>query len=83
MELKKSYSKYLENNFVLQPTSLFLEQLDSLSSKSQRILEKKFILLKINPFRNKKIKGHGKFLFRIRFKDENKEKRIIYLVDDT
>jgi hypothetical protein len=38
-------------------------------------------LLKINPFRFKKIEGYSLFLFRIRFEDNQKEKRVIYLVD--
>jgi len=38
-------------------------------------------LVKINPFRNKRIEEYNLFLFRIRFEDNRKEKRIIYLVD--
>ena len=38
-------------------------------------------MLKINPFRFKRIEGYSLFLFRIRFEDNRKEKRVIYLVD--
>lgn len=65
----------------LKPSHFFLQQLDELSNKAARIVEDKLRLLKINPFRNKRIHGYGLFLFRIRFEDERKEKRVIYLVD--
>jgi len=67
--------------YTLRPTKFFLEQLDSLSPKTARILEEKLSLLKQNPFRYKRIRGHGLFLFRIRISDERKERRVIYLVD--
>lgn len=67
--------------FVLKPSEFFLEQLDELSDKAKRILEEKMLLLKANPFHYKRIHGYGLFLFRIRFEDNQKEKRVIYLVD--
>ncbi len=67
--------------FVIKPSQFFLEQVDELSDKASRILEDKIKLLKINPFRFKRIEGYGLFLFRIRFEDNQKEKRVIYLVD--
>ena len=67
--------------FVLQPTHFFLEQLNSLTNQSKRILEEKLLLLKQNPFRYKRIHGYHLFLFRIRFEDNRREKRVIYLVD--
>ena len=67
--------------YVLRPSEFFLEQLDGLSDKAARIVESKLRLLKINPFRFKRIEGHSLFLFRIRFEDNRKEKRVIYLVD--
>jgi len=67
--------------YTLQPTEFFLEQLDALSASAKKILEKRLILVKINPFRNKRIQGYDLFLFRIRFEDQHKEKRVIYLVD--
>lgn len=67
--------------FELIPTEFFLKQLDDLSSKAKKQLETKILLLKENPFRNKRIQGYNLFLFRIRFEDLNKEKRVIYLVD--
>jgi mRNA-degrading endonuclease RelE of RelBE toxin-antitoxin system len=67
--------------FELVPTKLFLEQAKELSDKAAEIVKNKLILAEKNPFRNKRIKGYNLFLFRIRFEDERKEKRIIYLVE--
>ncbi|MBD3319335.1 hypothetical protein GF342_05495 [Candidatus Woesearchaeota archaeon] len=65
----------------LKPTKFFLQQLDELSDAAAELISKKLKLVKDNPFRNKRIKGHSLFLFRIRFADNKKEKRVIYLVD--
>ncbi len=67
--------------FNLKPTNFFLEQLDNLSFKSRQLLKDKLELLKLNPTRNKRILGYNLFLFRIRFSDSRKEKRVIYLLD--
>lgn len=67
-------------NFIIIPSDNFYEQAEKLSSKASKILNNKIELLRINPFRNKNLKGY-KRLFRIRFKDLNKEKRAIYFVD--
>ena len=67
--------------FILLPSDFFLEQVEKLSDKAARILEEKMLMLKINPFRFKRIEGQNLFLFRIRFEDNQKEKRMIYLVD--
>lgn len=67
--------------YELQPSHFFLKQLDELSKEAAKILENRLRLVKINPFRNKRIEGYGLFLFRIRFEDNKREKRIIYLVD--
>ncbi len=68
-------------DYILKPSLFFLEQLDDLSDKASNIIEDKLRLLKINPFRFKRIEGYNLFLFRIRFEDNRKEKRIIYLVN--
>jgi len=67
--------------YILKPSLFFLEQADELSDKAASIVDDKLKLLKINPFRFKRIEGYDLFLFRIRFEDNNKEKRIIYLVN--
>ena len=67
--------------YILKPSTFFLEQVDELSDKAARIVEEKLKLLKINPFRFKKLEGFDLFLFRIRFEDNQKEKRLVYLVD--
>ena len=67
--------------FILRSSEIFAEQIDELSEKARRIIEEKLLMLKINPFRFKRIEGHSLFLFRIRFEDNRKEKRVIYLID--
>ncbi|MBI2656401.1 hypothetical protein HYX03_01525 [Candidatus Woesearchaeota archaeon] len=68
-------------NYTLVPTEFFLKQIDELSKEARSIIEKRLELIKINPFRNKRVEGYSLFLFRIRFEDNKKEKRVIYLVD--
>lgn len=67
--------------FQIKPTKLYLKQLKSLSQDAAITIKQKILLIKQNPFRYKKIQGHNLFIFRIRFKDNNKEKRLIYLVE--
>jgi hypothetical protein len=52
-----------------------------LSDEAAKLIEEKLKLAKINPYRYKRIHGYKLFLFRIRFEDERKEKRVVYLVD--
>jgi len=68
-------------DYVLKPSNFFLEQLDNLSEDSKKLIDNKLQLVKINPFRNKRIEGYSLFLFQIRFEENRKEKRVIYLVD--
>ena len=67
--------------YILTPSTFFLEQVDELSDKAARIVEEKLKLFKLNPFRFKKLEGFDLFLFRIRFEDNQKEKRLVYVVD--
>jgi mRNA-degrading endonuclease RelE of RelBE toxin-antitoxin system len=67
--------------YEIKPSHFFLQQSEDLSDQAARIVEDRLRLLKINPFRNKRIEAYNLFLFRIRFEDNRKEKRIIYLVD--
>ncbi|MBI4440385.1 hypothetical protein HY638_05420 [Candidatus Woesearchaeota archaeon] len=67
--------------YTLKPSEFFLGQVGELSDDSARLIEEKLRLAKINPFRNKRIEGYNLFLFRIRFEEEHREKRVIYLVD--
>ena len=67
--------------YELKPSHFFLQQIDELSDESKKTVEDKLRLVKINPFRNKRIHGYNLFLFRIRFEDLRREKRVIYLVD--
>ena len=52
-----------------------------MSDEAAKLIEEKLKLAKINPYRYKRIHGYKLFLFRIRFEDERKEKRVVYLVD--
>lgn len=67
--------------YELIPTKFFLKQLDRVSKEAASLIDKKLRLVKVNPYRYKRIKGYKFFLFRIRFADSRREKRIIYLVD--
>ncbi|MBI2575453.1 hypothetical protein HYV82_06235 [Candidatus Woesearchaeota archaeon] len=67
--------------YELKPSHFFLQQIGELSDEAKRIVEDKLRLVKINPFRNKRLHGYNLFLFRIRFEDRRKEKRVVYLVD--
>jgi len=68
--------------YEIKPSHFFLKQIEELGSEASKIVEDRLRLVKINPFRNKRIEGYNLFLFRIRFEDNHKEKRIIYLVDN-
>jgi mRNA-degrading endonuclease RelE of RelBE toxin-antitoxin system len=84
MVRKRNYSKDCETSpgdYKIIPSRFFLEQLEELSADSRSLIKEKLLLIKINPYRYKRIKGYGLFLFRIRFEDERKEKRVIYLLD--
>ncbi|MBI4447463.1 hypothetical protein HY643_00635 [Candidatus Woesearchaeota archaeon] len=68
-------------SYTLCPSDFFLEQLDELTEEAKKLIEEKFVLIKINPYMYKRIKGYKLFLFRIRFSDNRREKRVIYLVE--
>ena len=67
--------------YELKPSHFFLQQIDELSDETKRVVENRLKLVKANPFRNKRIHGYNLFLFRIRFEEQHREKRVIYLVD--
>jgi len=66
--------------YILRPSKFFLEQLDDLSKDAKSLIEEKLKLAKNNPYRYKRILGYKLFLFRIRFEEDKKEKRVIYLI---
>ena len=67
--------------YELKPSHFFLQQIDELSDETKKVVENRLKLVKVNPFRNKRIHGYSLFLFRIRFEEQHREKRVIYLVD--
>jgi len=60
-------------DYELIPSKFFLEQIDELSDETKKLVAKKLCLVKINPYRFKRIEGYKLFLFRIRFEDKRKE----------
>ena len=67
--------------FEVIPSKIFLEQLDDLSDSAIKLIDNKIKILEENPFHYKRIVGYNLFIFRIRFEDQKKEKRLIYLVE--
>ncbi len=67
--------------YIIKPSKFFLKQIDEISDEAAKLIDKKLRLAKTNPYRFKRIQGYKLFLFRIRFEDERKEKRVVYLVD--
>ena len=67
--------------YTIKVTEFFLEQLRKLDKKSKRVIKNKVELIKINPFRYKRIHSR-KFsrIFRVRLNLRGKEVRLIYLV---
>ena len=68
-------------NYLVHLDPKFKEQFSNLSEKARNILKEKIKLTIKNPGRNKTLKGFPKNTFRIRFKDKNKEKRAIYILE--
>jgi len=67
--------------YELKPSHFFLQQIEELSDEAKKVVENRLRLVKVNPFRNKRIQGYNLFLFRIRFEEYHREKRVVYLVD--
>ncbi|MEW6062922.1 MAG: hypothetical protein AB1571_00935 [Nanoarchaeota archaeon] len=68
-------------NFIIKALEIFQEQVRDLDDKSKRIIKDKIELIKINPYRYKKI--HSRLfskVFRIRLTINNQETRLIYVV---
>jgi len=68
-------------NLVLVHTNFFLEQVNSLDSKSKELVKSKIFLIKTNPFRFKRIHSR-KFnrIFRVRFCLNGIDTRLIYVI---
>jgi len=68
-------------NFVIKPTELFLKQIKTLDKKSKRIIKNKIDLIKLNPYRYKRIHSRDfSKVFRIRSNLESREIRLIYVL---
>lgn len=70
--------------FEIIPTKIFLEQLKDFDDKAKRIIKSKIELIKLNPYRYKRIHSK-KFskIFRIRLNVNNVEMRLIYVILET
>lgn len=69
------------NNFIIKPTKFLIEQIKELDNKTKRIIYDKKELIKINPFRYKRV--HSKnynHVFSVKFSSEREAKRLIYVV---
>lgn len=66
--------------FKLVSTKDFQEQSKNLDKKTKRIIDNKLDLILENPFRFKALKSSGHRLFRIPFKINSKEMRLIYKI---
>lgn len=69
--------------YQLIPTRYFVQQMTDLDEKEKRIIESKLDLIRLNPFRFKKIhsKLHSR-VFRVRLNINNQDSRLIYVVID-
>jgi len=79
----KNVSLFLsfDMNLTLTHTNIFFEQINSLDSKSKELVRSKIELIKLNPFRFKRIKS-SRFnrVFRVRFSLRGIETRLIYVI---
>jgi len=68
-------------NFLIKTTEVFLDQIKDLDEKSKRIIKNKIELIKLNPYRYKRIHSK-KFskVFRVRLNLRGREERMIYVV---
>lgn len=68
-------------SYILKSLEFFKNQVESLDSKSRRIIYDKIQLIKQNPYRYKRVHSK-KFsrVFRVRFSIGKKESRLIYVV---
>ena len=71
----------MKMEYIIKPSHFFLQQVDEISDETAKLIEEKLKLAKTNPYRYKRIYGHKLVLFRIRFEEGRKEKRVVYLVD--
>lgn len=67
-------------SFKIIPTKFFLKQLEELDDYSKAVIKSKKDLLKINPFRYKKVHSKKYRVYRIRMNLQNKETRLIYAI---
>ena len=67
--------------FEIKATKFLLEQIKSYDDKTKKIIFEKKELLKINPFRYKKVNAESyNHVFSIKFSDKAEAKRLVYLV---
>lgn len=67
--------------FSVKSTEIFLKQIENLDKKSKRIIRNKIQLIKLNPYRYKRIhsKNFSK-VFRVRLSLRGKNVRMVYVV---
>jgi len=67
--------------YEIKISEICLKQIEILDTKAKKIIFSKIDILEVNPFYFKRLTGFRKPLFRIRFKSNNSEKRLIFLID--
>ena len=65
-------------SYTIKALPLFMEQVQELSSQTKKIVGEKLLLLMENPTRYKRLTNKGLVLYRTRFSEQSKEKRLIY-----
>jgi len=68
-------------SYTIKALEIFKEQIERLDEKSKRIIKNKIDLIKLNPYRYKRVHSNlFSKVFRIRLTINNKENRLIYVI---
>ena len=69
------------NPFIVKPTKFLIEQVRVLDKKTRKIIFDKKELIKINPFRYKKVHSRNyNHVFSVKLSSKGEAKRLIYVV---
>lgn len=67
--------------YSIVPTKFLIEQISELDDKTKKIIREKKELIKINPFRYKKVHTNSyHHVFSVKLTSKNESKRLIYIV---
>lgn len=69
------------NTFIIKPTKFLIGQIKELDNKTKKIVYNKKELIKVNPFRYKKVHSRDyNRIFSMKFSSGREAKRLIYVV---